>query len=184
MVPAAGTGGALGNAQTVDETALAFSDQGTGQAQAGAAASGTSTIGYFLRMILVLGLVIGAIYLVFRVMKRIGRPKQRGEELVKVLAQTSLGAGKAVHVIGLGDKAWLIGSSESGVSLIAEIDDKVLLDDLALKAATAPTQPKTDFASVLSGLLGKRRGGAGRKGANDGLGPDYLAQQRERLKKL
>jgi len=181
----AGTAGALGNAQAVDETALAIGDQTAAGAQSGLHATGPSNLSYFIRMILVLALVLGAIWLVFRFMKKVGKPKLSGGDAIKVLAQASLGTGKAVHLIELGQKAWLVGTADSAVSLIAEVDDRELLDELALKAATAEGAPKADFSSMLQGLLGKKKktGAMDARGL-DGFDADYLAKQRDRLKKF
>lgn len=181
----AGTAGALGNAQTVDETALAIGDQTAAGAQSGLRAAGPSNLSYFIRMVLVLALILGAIWLVFRFMKKVGRPKLSGGDAIKVLAQASLGTGKAVHLVGLGGKAWLVGTADSSVSLIAEVDDQELLDELALRAATSEGAPKADFSSMLQGILGKKKkpGTMGTAGL-DGLDADYLARQRDRLKKF
>lgn len=181
----AGATGALGKAQVVDETALAIGDTPADQARPGASASGQNTFVYFLRMILVLALVLVAIWLVFRLLKKAQRPKQGSESLIKVYATSSLGAGKAVHVIGLGEKAWLVGSAENSVSLISAIDDKELLDQLALEEATRPVQSRGDFSAILSSLLG-RKGGSRSSAVPGGLaepGPDFLARARDRLKK-
>lgn len=182
---AAGTAGALGNAQAVDETALTIGDSTAPGAQSGLVAAGPGNLAYFLRMILVLALVLVAIWLVFRFMKKVGKGKSVGGGSIKVLAQASLGTGKAVHVVSLGNKAWLIGSSESSVSLIAEVEDKELVDELVLKAATSDGQTKADFSAMLQGLLGKKKH-AGSQGDTGlpGIDPDYLARQRDRLKKL
>ncbi len=186
VAPGSGTVGALGNAQAVDETALALGAQGTAQAQPGASTAGTSTVAYFLRMILVLALVIGAIWVVFRFMKRAQGPAVEDNSALRVLASASLGQGKAVHVVGLGGKAWLLGAAESTVSLIAEIEDREVIDELELKAVTAAGRPKADFRSLLGGLLGRgaRSGAKGKSGGGPlSFGSEYLSQQRERLKK-
>lgn len=181
----AGTAGALGNAQAVDETALAIGDQTAAGAQSGLRATGPSNLSYFIRMVLVLALILGAIWLVFRFMKKVGQPRHSGGDTIKVLAQASLGTGKAVHLVGLGGKAWLVGTADSSVSLIAEVDDRELLDELALKAATAEDAPRADFSSMLQGLLGKKkRSGTMGAAGLDGLDAGYLAKQRDRLKKF
>jgi flagellar biosynthetic protein FliO len=170
----------------VDETALPIEDQ------AGAATGGEtavpSNLGYFLRMILVLALVLGAIYLVMRLLRRAGRPKAQEDSSLRILASTSVGAGRALHVVSLGASAYLIGATDSSVSLIDKIDDKEFIDALTLRAATEAGAPKGDFAAVLGSLIGKAKGAsgkAGRKaGAEGGAGTEYLARQRDRLKKF
>lgn len=191
--PTAGTSGALGNAAVVDETTLAIGGETGAGVKAGAKAAGPNTFLYFIRMVVVLALVLGAIYLVFRLMKRLGKPKIGSDSAIKVLATTSLGTGRAVHVINIGSKAYLVGSTDSSVSLIAEITEKELVDDLVLKAGAEKPAPKGDFGAILSSLLPKKKGEAPKVSDRDraraakdtdGLGPEFLAIQRERLKKF
>lgn len=187
--PAAGAAGALGNAQAVDETALPIVDQ------AGAAAGGEtavpSNLGYFLRMVFVLALVLGAIYLLMRFLRRAGRPKVQEDSALRVLASASVGPGRALHVVSLGAAAYLVGATDSAVSLIDKIDDKEFIDALALRAATEAGAPRGDFSAVLGSLLGKAKGASGKagrragtEGTEGGAGPEYLARQRDRLKKF
>lgn len=181
----AGTVPALGNAQAVDETTLSLGTQGGSQTQPGASA-GSDTTAYFLRMIIVLALILGVIYVIFRLMKKSQKPRMEVDSSIKVLATASLGQGRAVHLVGIGGKAWLLGSAEQSVSLIAEVEDRELLDGLELKAATETVRPRADFSSLLSGFLGKgarlqNRGG--KKATPGDFGAEYLAQQRDRLKK-
>jgi flagellar protein FliO/FliZ len=176
--PRAGAAGAVGTAQAVDETALAIEDRAAAPA-AGVSSAGPNTLTYFIRMVVVLALVLCAIYLVFRLMKRLSRPKAGDEASIKVLASTGLGAGKALHVVALGSKAYLIGAAESSISLISEIEDREYVDALTLRAATAPRGGKQGFAELLGSMLG----GRGRKSSGRGAS-DFLSGQRERLRKF
>lgn len=183
--PAAGN--AVGTARSVDETTLSFGDAST-PAKAANAAAGPSTLAYFLRMIVVLALVLAAIYGVYRLMKRLSKPRAADSSAVKILASTSLGPGRALHVIALGSKAYLVGATDASVNLVAEVEDKELVDALTLEAAVSPERAKPgsgrDFGELLTDLLGGRRGGQ-RPGANKQRGPgDFLAGQRERLRKF
>jgi len=167
-------------AAAVDETTLAIAD-----APAPGAESAPSSIGpYFLRMMLVLGLVIAAIYGLYALLKRSARPKASDDSYLRVLAATSLAAGRSLHVVSLGDKAWLVGSTDTSVALISEIQDKELIDALALRAAEAPQAPgrapRKDFASMRTELLGRK---AVKKAAVPDPG-DFFSRQKDRLKKF
>ena len=185
---------ALGNAQAVDETTLSLDAPApaTNQAAGNSQAAGPNTFAYFLRMILVLALVVGAMYLIFTVMRRLAKPKDSGDSPIRVLGSRALGAGKSVHLLGLGSKAWLVGSSEHSISLIAEIDDKELLDGLELEANTRKPSASTDFAALLSSLLSRKKSGprGSQASAAEGLGKGgpkaegsgaFIARQRGRL---
>jgi flagellar protein FliO/FliZ len=180
--PAAGN--AVGTAASVDETTLSLGDSGA-PAKAVNNTAGSTTLAYFLRMIVVLALVLAAIYGIYRFMKKLSRPKVSGDSSVKILASTSLGPGKALHVIALGSKAYLIGATDAAISLVAEVEDKDFIDTLALEAAMSPMSSKSgaglDFGDMLAGLLGGRRKAGAKQQRRDG---DFLAGQRERLRKF
>jgi flagellar protein FliO/FliZ len=185
--PAAGN--AVGTARSGDETAYPISDNSAPGKSANNAAS-YSPLSDFLRMIVVLALVLAAIYGVYRLMKRLAKPQVVDSSAVKILASTSLGPGRALHVIALGSKTYLVGATDASVNLVTEVEDKEFIDALALEAATSPGKampgPGKNFGEILTGLLGGRRGSGGRKsGANTRRGAgDFLAGQRERLRKF
>jgi flagellar protein FliO/FliZ len=176
----------VGTARPVDETTLSFGDAST-QAKAAKNAAAPSTLMYFLRMLVVLALVLAAIYCLYRLMKRLARPKDAESSAIRLLASTSLGPGKALHVVSIGAKAYLVGATESSVNLVTEVEDKEYLDKLNLEASMKPKPAQTrDFGEILSGLLGAGRGGrAGAKARrSSGGGGDFLAGQRDRLRKF
>ncbi|MDA8408929.1 MAG: flagellar biosynthetic protein FliO [Treponema sp.] len=172
---------ALGNAQAVDETTLSLDAPApaANQAAGSAQAAGPNTFAYFLRMIVVLALVVGAMYLVFSVMRRLAKPRDSGDSPIRVLGSRALGAGKSVHLLGLGSKAWLVGSSEHSISLIAEIDDKELLDGLELETTTRAASASTDFAALLGSLLSRKKGGGRGLHASAVDGPETSAHKAE-----
>lgn len=182
----AATGSAVGTASSVDETTLSLNDSGV-NAKAAKTAAGSSTLAYFLRMIVVLALVLAAIYGVYRLMKKAAGPKTVESPAVKILASTSLGAGKALHVVLVGSKGFLVGATDSQVNLVAAIDDKEYLDALALEAAINPPPREgsgREFGKVLSSLMGgKGMSGKGEAGKKRGDG-DFLSGQRDRLRKF
>ena len=178
VAPSGTSAGAVGTARAIDETALAIGDAGAPSAE-GATASGTSTLSYFIRMVVALAIVVAAIYLVFRLLKRATRPQADGDDSIKVLASAPLGQGKALHVVSVGSSAYLVGAAESSLSLIARIDDKEYLDALALRASAAPKAKGAGFADLLGSMLGGRGGKAPGRGASS-----FLAGQRDRLRKL
>ena len=138
---------------------------------------------YFLRMLLTLALVIGAIWLVFRLIRRAGKPKASQDDFVRVLASTALGAGKWMYVVSLGTKAFLVGATDSSINLIHEVEDTELIDEMKLRSATEPATGNRDFSTLLQGFLkpvSKHRA----KSENGFPGTDYLSRQRDRLKKF
>jgi len=131
-------------------------------------------------MVLVLGLVIAAIYGLFALLKGKGRKPEQEDSFIRVIGSAQLGSNKAVHVVALGDKAWLLGASESTVNLIAELDDKALVEAMVLRAQESPVLPRKDFAAMLAGLLRPKGGGDENARKNQ----DFFSRQRDRIKKF
>ncbi len=164
-------------AAAVDETTLTIADQ---TPAAALAAPTSSVFTYILRMVLVLGLVIAAIYGIFAIIKGKSRKPEQEDSFIRVIGSAQLASNKAVHVIALGDKAWLLGTSESSVSLIAELDDKALVEAMVLRAQESPIMPRKDFASILAGIL-RPKGGADETTRKN---QDFFSRQRDRIKKF
>ncbi|MBO4508425.1 MAG: flagellar biosynthetic protein FliO [Spirochaetaceae bacterium] len=119
------------------------------------------TVGLFVRMILVLILVIACIYFIVWLLRRSMRPGVQNDPYLKKTASITLSPGKTVQVVTLQDKAYLLGVSDSSITLISEITDKELIDTMNLNAPAAGGKKTADFASLLSSLTGsaKRTGG-------------------------
>jgi flagellar biogenesis protein FliO len=137
-----------------------------------------------LRMVVVLALVAVFIYIaVFLLkgfLKRISRPQEASNPYLKILSTAHLGSNRFVHVVSVGPKqAWLVGASDGGVSLIAEIADKETVDALLLEDSqkTSETGKIPDFRSLL------RRFGGG-TGDSPGPSPENVRKRRERLRGL
>ncbi len=141
-----------------------------------------------LRMILVLGLVVGAIYLIFHFLKKAGGTKREDSNLIKILGTKQISANKYLYLIEVGGLLYLIGSSENGVNLVSEITQQEIADELLLQAAANPEVPKKSFSEMLSGIF--KGGSSGNLAGNIGSGTsvfgssDFLKKQRERLKKM
>ncbi|MBP3365980.1 MAG: flagellar biosynthetic protein FliO [Treponema sp.] len=127
----------------------AAGDQAEAEASAGASVSG---VWIFLRMILVLGIVIAALYLLFRFMKKSIDPEMEGsdEVFLRKVSAVGIGAGKSVQIVSLWNKAYVLGVSDSSVSLLETIDDKDLVDAMNRYADmnSAKPKPKT-FEEIL-----------------------------------
>jgi flagellar biosynthetic protein FliP len=85
-----------------------------------------------LRMILVLTLAAAAVYGIVFFLKRISKIPEQRDSYLKVLAGVHLGYNRFIHVVSVGDRAWVVGASEGGVSLISEIVDKETIDAILL----------------------------------------------------
>jgi len=158
-----------------DETLLGFGDD------AGATAvnlPSTSLVPYLLRMILVLALVLAAIYGLYALLKRRGGRTPAEDPFVRVLGSVSLSPGRFAQVVAVGSRAWLVGVGEGGISLLAELDDRELIEAMVKRAEENPQPAKADFATILAAMLPGSRGDAAKAGRG------FLGRQKDRLKKF
>ncbi len=108
-------------------------------------------IGIFVRMVVVLALVVGLIYLFFYFAKRnMGLPFAGSDTFLRRVATLPVGQNKSVQIVTLVDKAYMLGISDNAVNLLAEITDKELIHAMNLYADKHDNanRPK-NFAEVL-----------------------------------
>ncbi|GHV95118.1 hypothetical protein AGMMS50293_14380 [Spirochaetia bacterium] len=146
----------------------------------GAAAPRASSTGTVLRMVFTLALAAAAIYGVVYFIKRSSKRTEPANPFLKILASAHLGSNRYAHVVAVGSKAWLLGAAEGGVNLIAEIEDKDILNAMFLedsrKSAGSVTGRFLDFKAMLRRFGMPVEGGA--------PGADNIRKRRERLKGL
>jgi len=158
------------------EQALTFGDTSS----PGAAFGTGPSIWSVIRMILVLALAAAAIYGAVFFIKKSTKQTALSDPFLKVLASSHLGSNRYVHVVHVGSKAYLVGSSDGGVNLIDEVNDKETVDAMLLddsrRAADAPQGNLSNFLSVLKKI------GAPLNAKTPGA--DEIRRRRERLKGL
>jgi len=161
------------------ERSVTFSDNEGANTAPGGSAAGPS-IWSVIRMLLVLALSAAAVYGIVFFIKRSSKQTVNKDPFLKVLAVVHLGSNRYAHIVAVGTKAWLLGSSDGGVSLIGEIEDKDVLDAMLLedsrKTAEAGSAKFLDFMSIL------RRFGI--QPESKAPSADDIRKHRERLKGL
>lgn len=166
-----------------DETTLAIND-GENAAEAVSERLGVFTAWDFVRMILVLALVIGAIYLVFFLLKRGGSPRLPENRLIRVLSTKTIANGKTIHLVEVGNQVFLVGAGDDQVSLLSEISDQETLDGIRLQAAGSAEGERKSFGEVLSSMFGKEKQPTQALPAGEVDAIGFLQQQRQRVKQL
>ncbi len=114
--------------------------------------------GTLLRLGLGLVVVLGLIALVWYVMKRIQRSRfpaldERGPSLIDVVATTSLGPNRSLHLVRIGEEIILVGATDHAVNAITRIG----ADDVAGVPELAPARAG----------FGRSAPGAGGTGSDD-----------------
>lgn len=112
-----------------------------------------SSIGLFIRMVLVLALVVAAIYGIMLVLKK-GMKVTGGDDddpFLRKVSQVTLSPGKSVQIVTLFNHAYLVGVTDGSINLLGEITDSDLVDSMNLYADQHATvkKPRT-FADILN----------------------------------
>ncbi|MGP1576393.1 MAG: flagellar biosynthetic protein FliO [Treponema sp.] len=139
--------------------------------------SSTSTL--LMQLIIFIVVICVIIYGVLYVIKRSKRFNTGTDPFLKTAAVLPLAPDKTVYAVTLMNKAYLLGSSASSLSLIAEITDKELIDAMNLYADHQQVQPKQDFNTLLHTFFPASKP----KTKDEEPLDSFLSKQRERLHK-
>jgi flagellar biogenesis protein FliO len=165
-----------------------------GTAENGAApvkpAAGVST-GDFVRMVVVLAAVLGAIYLLVLLIKRASPGRVGDSDRIAVLGSRSLGGSRSLHLVRVGSGMYLVGATDQALNLIAEVTDQEV--DAVAPNHSHANGTRRGFAHLLadigaadSGTDGTAGGSvtqpAGRRGTLATAG--FLRHQQARLQRL
>lgn len=122
-----------------------------------------SGIWLFLRMILVLVFVIALIYGVLWFIKNKTNVVKTEDEFLRRAASINIAPGKSVEVITLVDRAYVIGVTEDGITLLGELDSKSddetkqMINAMNLHAdQTQNTKKPLNFNDVMDMFLAKK----------------------------
>ncbi len=137
-------------------------------------------IGDLVRVVLVLAGVVGIIYLLVYFLKRFSPLAENEEDQIGIIATRHLKKDSSLHLIEVGNQVFLIGSGTNSVSLISEITDKETLDRLHLETSAENTAVR---GSSFRNLIARNFSRKDTRGISE-QSPDFLRQQRDRLRKL
>jgi flagellar biogenesis protein FliO len=118
-----------------------------------------------IRILFVLVLVACAIYGFIFILKKGTRRGAVSDPWLKVLALTPINQRNAAAVVAVGQQAWLVGSAEGSVSLIAEITDRETVDAMLLEQSEreAAASKRLPAFNELLQRLAPQRGAAPKK---------------------
>lgn len=158
--------------ENIDESTLLIGNESTAPATV-QAARGTSTVSILLRMIVVLVVVIGCIYLVIWLMRRATRPSNNNNPFLRVVSTTTISPGRSVSIVTLVDHAYIIGVTDNSVNLIGEVTDKELVNAMNVYADKHDeTARPRDFNEILSLFIsGNFRKNASRSSSSTSKSP-------------
>lgn len=134
-----------------------------------------SPVSNLLRVLISLVIVCILAYVVLKFLKKSSLSFSSDDPYLKSVASINLAQGKSIHVITLGEKAYIVGVTDSSINMIGEVEDKTLVDTMNLEADKRSSSPKQDFTSMLAAVF---------KGSkNNNIDVNFFEAQRERLNK-
>jgi len=137
------------------------------------------TIWDFVRMILILGCVIAAIYLFFHLLKKGSQKKNVDNDVIKMLDYKQVSNNKGLYLVEIGTDLLLIGSSDNNLCLIQKIEEKESIDKIKLELSQRTRPGKRSFSDVLAKLFNQERS---ENNVDDTV--DFMKKQKERIKNL
>ena len=149
----------------------------------------------FIKTILVLGLLIGGFYYIFRFLGKKAGIQLLGGEVAQVLSVVPIGQNRYLQIIDLAGRVLVLGVCDSSINLITEITDKDEIDRIRIKGQTRVPTVQGGFQEYLVRGIGKiidkvneKKNRSRSFKQTDGISPgtdlDYLKEQRKRLKNL
>ncbi len=168
------------SADSFDESAVVISENEESPSTEGS----SSTFSLLLRMIIFLAIVILAIWLVFRFMKKNMAVPENDDIFMRIVSSVNISPTKSVKIVTLTDKyAFMVGVSEDSVSLISQIDDIELIQAMNLYSdkQKKTNKPKT-FADILDIFMpGGPRDNSGALSGTKQKITDLLEKQRSKF---
>jgi flagellar protein FliO/FliZ len=104
--------------------------------------------GYVVQFLLALGLVLGAIFALMYLLRRLNQLPGRGAAAMRVIGGLALGAREKLVLVQVGDKQLLLGMAPGQLRTLHVFDQPIVLDDDNKSAG--------GFASVLTSLASRR----------------------------
>lgn len=108
---------------------------------------------HVFRLILSLAFVLGLVYVVLRFIRPGRLFSANNDPYLKLVANLNIEQGKSIKVVTIGDKAYLVGVTGNNITKIAELDDKVLVDAMKLKAEGEEEHDGSSFTKVFSAFF-------------------------------
>lgn len=144
-----------------------FNDAGTLQGSAGPAESslrrGPGGFLLFLRMIIVLVIVVAMVYGLLWFIRNKTNVVKTEDEFLRRAAYINIAPGKTIEVITLIDRAYVIGVTEDGITLLGEFDSKSdqqtaqMINAMNLRADQKQNVKKpVNFSDVMDMFLAKK----------------------------
>ena len=145
-------------------------------------------IGYFsyIKIIFVLCLVIGTIFIISHFIKKYLKIKGKLGEDASIISNQSLGPGKWIQIVHIAGKYLVLGITNDRINLLTEITDKKEIERFEIVMNERKTEEGNNFIDVVTDFfkdkLKKKPGKEKFDYEIDSV--NFLKKQKERLNKL
>ncbi len=162
-----------------------------------------SVVWMIFKTLIVLGLFVGGFYLFYKFVTQKAGLQVSGQEAIKILSMVPVGPNRNLQLIDVAGKVYLIGISENGINMLAEIKDKEEIDRIRLLSSRSTPVKDLTFQDFINDQVGwvvdrfndvknkineKRTHGGGKATIQELSGNEfdmnYLDKQKKRLKNI
>lgn len=133
----------------------------------------TNPIMVSIKMVLGLALIIGLIYIVCLILKRIqeSRISAHGRPVMELISTINLGLGpgKSIHLVRVAGRLLVVGATGAGITLLAEIDDDLNLQEVKpeMEPQNMGQDARRRFDELLAAYKQKFTGGGQMSGRSE-----------------
>ena len=164
MMTIAATGAAqTGSPDTTTQTAAVFDGQTNAEAQEDVPSLAGSVLPSITRIAITLCVVVAIIYLAVFLLRKLSGGRISGPgtgKTIRVIEQTYLAPKKSVCLLKLGDRAVLVGITETNINLLTELE----WETLPAEALERINRRPAGFPGALNQAVGKLLSGVKNKG--------------------
>jgi len=113
-----------------------------------------SVIWMIFKTLIVLGLFVGGFYMFYKFVTQKAGLQVSGHEAIKILSMVPVGPNRTLQLIDVAGKVYLLGISESGITMLTEIKDKEEIDRIRLLSSRSTPVKDLTFQDFISDQVG------------------------------
>ncbi|MFB6344711.1 MAG: flagellar biosynthetic protein FliO [bacterium] len=118
--------------------------------------SGTSMTWFFIKVVVVLAIILGGIWLLSKILEKSGMAGT-GNEIMGVRSTLSIGQNQYLQIVQVGPRYFMLGVTENSVTKLDEITDSDTIEALQLNESdNQDGQQPRGFAEIFSNFVGSK----------------------------
>lgn len=147
-----------------------------------------------IKMIIILGIMVGGFYYFFKFVSKKTGINVHGEDMIQILASSAVGQNKYIQIIDVAGSILVLGITDGNINLITEITNREQIEHIRILGADNKPAMEGNFqdllkeriAGVVKKISERKNSGEQRKTFEDfeRHNFEYLQQQKGRLKDL